>query len=178
MDFRSHKPSDAPAIESLFRSVFTESEGEQEGDLVGDLARELMATTDSKDLYGFVAVEGEQIVGAVFFSRLTFETDVDAFILAPVAVRTDRQSKGIGQELIRHGLRGLEKQEIRFVATYGDPAYYSKVSFRPISQDAIRAPFELSQPEGWLGQSLTGAPVEEMLGECKCVAALNDPVYW
>ncbi|NBD18218.1 MAG: hypothetical protein GVY04_19405 [Cyanobacteria bacterium] len=52
--------------------MFSQSEGEQEGKLIGNLAKELIATTNSRDLYGFVAVDGEQMIGAIFFSRLTF----------------------------------------------------------------------------------------------------------
>ena len=178
MEFRAYKPSESAAIESLFVSVFSHSEGEQEGALVGRLARELMAGTDSRDLYGFVAVDAEQIVGAILFSRLTFQKDIDVFILAPVAVHTDHQGLGIGQALITHGLQKLKKRGVELVITYGDPAFYSKVGFHPLSQDVIEAPFELSRPEGWLGQSLTDDPIEPIPGPCSCAEALNNPAYW
>jgi predicted N-acetyltransferase YhbS len=178
MEFRPHKPSDASAIESLFVAVFTESEGESEGALIGNLAKELIVSTDSRDVYGFVAVDRDKIVGALFFSRLTFEKSIDVFILAPVAVRSDRQGMGIGQNLIDHGLKELKRRGARIVITYGDPAFYSKVGFRPISEDVIRAPFKLSQPEGWLGQSLTDDSIEAIPGPCSCVKALDNPAYW
>jgi predicted N-acetyltransferase YhbS len=178
MELRAHKPSDSPSIEDLFASVFTAFEGEQEGALIGNLAKELMASTNSGDLYGFVAVDERQIVGAIFFSRLTFEKTIDVFILAPVAVDADHQGTGIGQALITHGLREMENQGVRFVITYGDPAFYSKVGFHPISHNAIKAPLELSQPEGWLGQSLTDETIETIPGHCACVKALNNPAYW
>ena len=178
MDFRAYKPGDSPAIEALFVSVFSRSEGEEEGALIGKLVKEMMATTHSPDLYGFVAVDGGQILGAIFFSRLTFEKDIDVFILAPVAVHSDHQGMGIGQALITYGLRDMERRGVSFVTTYGDPSFYSKVGFHPISPDMIAAPFELSQPEGWLGQSLTGDVIESIPGECTCVKALDDPAYW
>lgn len=62
MDFRAHKPSDAPAIERLFVAVFSKSEGEQEGALIGNLVKEMIATTDSRDLYGFVPVDGNRLL--------------------------------------------------------------------------------------------------------------------
>jgi predicted N-acetyltransferase YhbS len=178
MEFRAYKPSDSSAIESLFVSVFSTSEGEQEGALIGNLAKELIARTSSRDLYGFVAVDGEQMVGAIFFSRLTFDKDIDVFILAPVAVHTEYQGMGIGQALITHGLREMKKIGVRVVTTYGDPAFYSKVGFHPLSQDMIEAPLELSQPEGWLGQSLTDDSIEPIPGRCSCVKALDNPAYW
>jgi predicted N-acetyltransferase YhbS len=178
MEFRSHQPTDSLAIESLFVSVFSKSEGEQEGALIGNLAKELIASTSSRDLYGFVAVSGEQLVGAIFFSRLTFEKDIGVFILAPVAVDTEHQGMGIGQALITHGLRELKKTGVRIVTTYGDPAFYSKVGFQPLSQDMIEAPFALSQPEGWLGQSLTADSIKPIPGRCSCVKALDNRAYW
>lgn len=178
MEFRAYTPGESSAIESLFVSVFTKSEDEREGALVGNLAKELIATTDSRDLYGFVAVEGGQMVGAIFFSRLTFEKDIDVFILAPVAVHTEYQGMGVGRELIIHGLRGLKKRGARVVTTYGDPAFYSKVGFHPLSRNMIEAPFELSQPEGWLGQSLTDDSIAPIPGRCSCVKALDNPAYW
>ena len=178
MEIRAHKPSDSTAIESLFVSVFSKSEGEQEGVLIGNLAKELIASTGSRDLYGFVAVDEEQIIGAIFFSRLTFERDIDAFILAPVAVHSDHQGMGIGQALITHGLREMKKRGVLFVTTYGDPNFYSKVGFHPLSQDMVEAPLELSQPEGWLGQALTDDQIETIPGRCSCVEALDNPAYW
>ena len=103
---------------------------------------------------------------------------MDVFILAPVAVLTNRQGMGIGQALITYGLHEMEKRGVAFVTTYGNPAFYSKVGFHPILQNAIEAPYPLSQPEGWLGQSLTDEPIEAIPGHCKCVNALDNPVYW
>lgn len=178
MEFRAHRPGDLSVLENLFVSVFTESENEQEGNLVGKLAKDLMITTDSSDLYGFVAIEKEQIVGAILFSRVTFENDINAFILAPVAVATDFQSRGIGQALINYGLQQMKQSGVKLVISYGDPNFYSKVGFQQISQETIQPPFELSLPHGWIAQSLTDDPIEKMPGRCSCVEALENPVYW
>lgn len=178
MDFRRYTKNDSPAIVALFASVFTESEGADEGRLIGQLAKNLLEMTDEPDLRCFVAVDADQIVGAVFFSRLEFAHEIEAFILAPVAVHSDRQGQGIGQALINYGLNALKHQGVRVVLTYGDPAFYRKVGFRPISHEKVKAPFMLSQPEGWLGQSLSGDAIETLSGQCTCVEALRDPAYW
>ena len=178
MDFRQHTQNESSAIESLFSSVFAKSEGDAEGALIGNLSKQLMAETDEHDLYGFVAVDKSQIVGSIFFSRLTFQNDIEAFILAPVAVHSDFQGKGTGQALINHGLNVMRDKKVSIVLTYGDPRFYHKVGFHPISQETIRAPYELSQPDGWLGQSLVGNSIDVVLGRCTCVEAWNNPVYW
>lgn len=178
MIYRAYRAEESTAIQDLFLSVFTESEGREEGALVGRLAAELMAGTDRRDLYGFVAVEKGNVVGAIFLSRLSFEEDIDVFLLAPVAVHTDYQGRGIGQGLITHGLEELKKRGVAVVTTYGDPRFYSRVGFRPLSREMLQAPFPLSQPEGWLGQSLTGNPRVAVPGPCSCVKAFDNPAYW
>lgn len=178
MKFRAYQTEETSAIQDLFSSAFTESEGELEGTLIGGLAVDLINSTDQQDLYGFVAVDGERIVGGVFFSRLSFEEDIDVFLLAPAAVHPDYQGKGIGQHLINHGLRQLERNGVSLVTTYGDPGFYAKVGFSPLPREIIAPPRELSQPEGWLGQSLAGDTVDPIAGPSTCVDALDNPVYW
>ncbi|CAD7778098.1 MAG: hypothetical protein KIIPBIDF_00975 [Candidatus Methanoperedenaceae archaeon GB50] len=46
-------------------------------------------------------------------------------MLAPVAVSTEHQRKGIGQALINYGLDELKKRSVSIVVTYGDPSFYS-----------------------------------------------------
>ena len=178
MNLLSYRPDQAQEIEALFTKVFSASEGPSEGALVGNLAAELMATTEKQDLYGFVAVEQEEIVGCIFFSRLTFGSGISAFLLSPVAVHTALQGKGIGQQLIDFGITQLKAEGVELLLTYGDPGFYAKVGFSPIAEATIQAPLPLSAPEGWLGQSLIGSALEPIKGRPSCVGALNKPEYW
>jgi putative acetyltransferase len=178
MEFSSYKESETTEIKQLFDSVFTESEGQAEGSLIADLVLDLMSSTKEQDIYGFVAKDGKQIVGSIFLTRLSFDAPVEAFILAPVAVQTDYQGKGIGQKLINYGIEQLKEKGVELVFTYGDPDFYSKTGFRRITEDIVRAPRELSQPEGWLCQSLVGDEIAPILERPRCVEALNKPAYW
>ena len=178
MDFRLYTQNDSQAIVLLFASVFAKSEGEAEGTLNGQLAQNLFDKTDEHDLYCFIAVDEEQIVGSIFFSRLAFERGIESFILGPVAVHSDHQGQGIGQTLLKHGLSDLKSRGVSIVLTYGDPRFYRKVGFHPISPEKIHPPFALSQPEGWLGQSLSRDEIATLSGQCTCVEALSDPQYW
>lgn len=178
MHLSVYNPGQADEIKNLFTMTFTDSEGQSEGILIGNLAYELMTETDKKDLYGFVAVEREKIIGCIFFSRLTFESDICAFILSPVAVHTDHQGKGVGQQLINYGIKLLKDEGVELVMTYGNPDYYSKTGFRPVKEETVPAPLQLTYPEGWLGQSLSGNSVERMAGRSFCVKALSKPEYW
>jgi len=178
MNFDAYSRSDEDEIERLFVKTFSDSEGPAEGEMIGRLARDFINTTDKSDLYCFVAREDEQIVGSIFFSRITFECGINSFILAPVAVRTDFQGKGVGQKLIRFGLDDLAKDGVELALTYGDPAFYSKVGFQVVTEALIPAPLTLRQPEGWLAQSLTSSEIEIISGRSACVEALNKPEYW
>ena len=178
MNFSIFDSGQSQIVIKLFNNVFSDSEGEAEGELIGQLVSDLITTTDAQDLKGFVALSQNEIVGCIFFSRLTLEDNITAFILAPVAVSTNHQGKGIGQQLIAFGIQYLKEQGIDLLITYGDPNFYSKTGFHSISQACIKPPLRLSQPEGWLAQSLTGEIIEPIDGISKCVAALNKQAYW
>jgi putative acetyltransferase len=141
--------------------------------------RKLLAGTAPEDIFVFTAEEDGAIIGGIVFSQLTYEQDGrTVFVLAPVAVATRRQGQGIGQKLLAYGLRELRRAGVDIAMTYGDPNYYAKVGFTPVSEADAAAPYELNHPEGWLGQSLTESPMTPLKGPSRCVAALNDPVYW
>ena len=178
MEYTKAHPSDATEIERLFIKTFSDSEGQAEGDMIGRLARDFMSGTPEGDLYCFVAREDGQIVGSIFFSRITFESEIKAFILAPVAIQTEQQGKGIGQGLIRFGLDALLKDGVDLAITYGDPNFYSKVGFQSVTAAVVPAPLRLQHPEGWLAQSLKGDEIEPIKGKSSCVEALNKPEYW
>lgn len=178
MEFSTFRQADEAEIQQLFTEVFTESEGEAEGELIGRLVLELMRSTEPGDIFGFVVREQAEIIGGVFFTRLYFNQPVEAFLLSPAAVCSRRQGRGLGQRLLRYGLEELRKTGVALAFTYGDPAFYTKVGFQPITEDLVRAPFPLSRPEGWLGQALAGGLIKPLAGNSKCVKALNRPEYW
>lgn len=179
MDISTDYQTASDAIATLFTTTFTASEGPEEGALIGGLARRLIAETPAADLRVFIAWKDGVPVGCIFFSRLTFECDLrTVFILAPVAVATGWQGQGIGQRLIAHALDALRREGVDIAVTYGDPAFYSRVQFKPIRQADVPAPFALQHPEGWLGQSLTSSEIAVLKGPACCVKAFNDPVFW
>ena len=178
MEFLTFKSSKSEEIKKLFTNVFSDSEGQAEGELIGNLTYDIMTGTDAQDLCGFVATENEQIIGSIFFTRLTFENGVNAFILAPVAVHSSYQGKGIGQKLINFGINQLKENGVRIVFTYGDHNFYSKVGFKLITEKVAKAPLKLTYPEGWLAQSLVSDEVEPIAGNSYCVEAFNKPEIW
>lgn len=179
MDITSEFRADASAITDLFVRTFSASEGPEEGRAVGALAADLMATTGEDDLRVYVARNAEGIAGCIMFSRLTFAgDDRTVFLLSPVAVDPALQGRGVGQRLLRHGLDDLRARGVDVAVTYGDPAYYGKVGFSPVTEAKVPAPMPLSHPHGWIAQSLTERPLDPLRGPSRCVTALGNPAIW
>jgi len=178
MNYQAIDQSKQKEIAKLFTSVFSSSEGEEEGELIGNLSSELAADIDHDEIICFGAYEGKELMASIFFTRLTVNYPIEIYMLAPVAVSTNKQRKGIGQELISYGLNELKKHSVKVVVTYGDPSFYSKVGFQQLSENVIQAPLKLSMPLGWQGQSLTDEPIPIINERPLCVKAFNNPVYW
>jgi len=178
MNYQTFDKSKQKEVTALFTSVFTSSEGEKEGLLIGNLSLKLASSIDNEETICFGAYENESLIGSIFFTRLKFNSPIQVYMLAPVAVSTENQGKGIGQALINYGLNELKKRSVDVAVTYGDPSFYSKVGFQALSENIIKAPLKLSMPFGWLGQSLTGEPIPTINERPVCVKEFNDPVYW
>ncbi len=178
MKYSTYNPSNIEEIKQLFTKTFSDSEGKSEGMLIGDLSYDLLTSTDDHDLYCFVATENKQIIGSIIFSRLMFESEINAFLLSPVAISTSYQGKGMGQKLINFGINRLKENGVELAFTYGDPDFYSKVGFSIIAEKIVKSPLKLTYPEGWLGQSLVSDKIKPITGNSFCVEALNKPDLW
>lgn len=179
MEYSEDYETHATAIAKLFSDTFTASEGAEEGTLISILVRRLIEETPTEDLRAFTAWEKGELLGGIFFTRLTYEADSRiVFMMAPVAVATERQGEGVGQRLITHGLDTLRKYGVNIAVTYGDPSFYSRVGFKPVAEAELPAPQPLQHPEGWIAQSLTEAPLTPLSRPVRCVTAFDNPAYW
>ena len=172
-------------IRDLYQQTFGDSEGVEEGQSIGLLSHNIVEQTPARDIYVFAASDKKDaatgIIGCIMFTRLRFDDHpgITAFILSPVAVHTAHQGKGVGQGLLNFGIEALRStRSIDLLVTYGAPKYYGRVGFHQVSTDMVPAPFSLSQPQGWLAQSLTGRKLKRITGRSTCVSAFNKPEYW
>jgi putative acetyltransferase len=167
------------ALIELFAATFTASEGPKEGALIGDLVRDLLAETPTEDIRVVCAEVAGNPIGAAIFTRLTYPKDPHiVFLLSPMAVASESQGQGIGQALLTQALETLRSEGIQIAITYGDPNFYGRVGFRPITEDQARAPLPLSFPHGWMGRSLTEEQMPVLQGSSTCVSALNRSDVW
>jgi putative acetyltransferase len=168
-----------PALSAFFAATFAASEGADEGRLIGELVRDLLADTPDADIRLFTTEISGLTIAAGIFTRLTYLEDRRCvFLLSPMAVSPEHQRQGFGQGLLRNALTTLKSEGVDSVLTYGDPNYYTRIGFRPVSEDQARAPLPLSLPHGWLGQSLLGESFRPLHGPSYCVEALARPAIW
>lgn len=176
-----HRPY-AQGIAKLFETTFANAEGPEEGALIGALAASLLKTTAAEDIVVYCLLEGDAPRACAIFTRLSFPDDPrTVFILSPMAVSPDRQGRGVGRDLIAFALSDLRSRGVEVAVVYGDPGYYGRVGFLPVSEEVLHAPLPLSLPHGWLAQSLERRGSVEFApfrGASRCVEALTDPVYW
>ena len=179
MDFSQSYNEIRDDIIELFKAAFSASEGEEEGRLIAGLVSEIFATADDEDIFVFTAWDSGALAGCTIFTRLDYDQDDrTVFMLSPVAVATDRQGKGIGQDLLNFGLKAIRDRGVDVAITYGDPNYYSKVGFVQVTARQAQPPMKLQYPEGWLVQSLSSDHFDPLTGPSRCVKAFSNPAYW
>lgn len=126
MQIRLERPDDATTIHALTVAAFRGmpfSDGAEAGVVAG------LRTAGALTL-SLVATEGGEILGHVAFSPVTIDGEAgDWFALGPVSVWPDRQRSGVGQALIREGLRRLRAMGAGGCVLLGDPAYYARFGF-------------------------------------------------
>lgn len=102
-----------------------------------------------------MALEDDQVVGHVMFSRARLDTGVPLLALAPMAVLPDRQREGIGSELAREGLKRARRLDFAAVVVVGHAEYYPRFGFEPARPRGIEAPFAVPD-EVWMVHLLPG----------------------
>jgi putative acetyltransferase len=89
-----------------------------------DALREASALASS-----LVAVAGADVVGHVAFSAVGPPALQGWFTLGPVSVEPSFQRRGVGQQLIEAGLRGLRARRAKGCVLVGDHRYYQRFGF-------------------------------------------------
>jgi putative acetyltransferase len=91
-----------------------------------------------------VAEAEGQVVGHIFFSPVTLETEDRApamLGLAPMAVLPEYQNQGIGSHLVREGLNECRRTGCDAVVVLGHPEYYPRFGFVPASRKGLRCEY-------------------------------------
>lgn len=127
---RNEEPTDHAAVRAIIEAAFARPEE-------ADLVDRLRSNGDRE--VSLVAVEGDEVVGHILFSRM--DAPFRALGLAPVAVAPDRQRSGIGSGLIRAGLERARAAGWQGVFVLGAPGYYRRFGFDPPLAGGFASPY-------------------------------------
>ena len=176
MKIRTTINSDKDKIKQVYLDAFPDAKNK----LVANLAVDLLSEEFSPSVFSLVAENDNGIIAHIAFSPVTNlqNHNLVAYILAPLAVRTDHQKEGIGSHLIRQGLEQLSSTGINTVLVYGDPKYYGRFGFSEDLAKGFLPPCDLKFPHGWLGLTFNQANDQKLPIQLTCVEALNNPVLW
>jgi putative acetyltransferase len=128
---RNEESNDIEQVRAILRAAFPT---DTESKLV-DALRE-----NGKAIISLVAANRDAVTGHILFSPVstTPPSDAKGIGLAPLAVRPDVQSLGIGSQLIREGLHLCKKLGYDYCVVLGSPEYYPRFGFEKASSLGLR----------------------------------------
>ncbi len=136
MKVRPEKQSDHAAVRELNTAAFKQPD---EAEIVDRIR------ANCEEVLSLVAVEGDDVVGHLFFSPVALlkdESRQQGMGLGPMAVLPGRQRQGVGTALICEGLRILAEGDCRFVAVLGHSSYYPRFGFERASRYNLRSQWD------------------------------------
>lgn len=176
MNIRKVNATDADSIRTIYTSAFPEGEC----DIVSKIALQMLEEQSVPPTISLVAEHAGALIGHVAFSPVEIDSDikVQGFILAPLAVRSEHQKRGVGSGLVQKGIQQVSDMSAQFVFVYGDPQYYGRFGFAAEVAEGFVPPYPLKFPFGWLGMRLEKCDFPDSPVSINCVNALCDPNLW
>ncbi|NVJ91279.1 MAG: N-acetyltransferase [Methylocystaceae bacterium] len=170
MIIRAATPNDLTALLDIHRLAFEEDD---EADLVASLLKDQTAVP----VLSLIAEDEGEVIGHILFTKAKLK-DLNAYLLAPLAVLPERQFKGTGRRLIKEGLRQLNAWNVDLVFVLGDPLYYQQSGFEV---NAGRLGFIAPHPipkkhaDAWMVKNLSHTDV---IGAVQVADAISAKEYW
>lgn len=164
---RTEKTEDHKAVRRVNELAFARR---NEADLVDALR------ANARPYVSLVAIIDEQVVGHIFFSPVSIESETGAFTamgLAPMAVLPEYQNQGIGSQLVREGLKECERLGQDIVVVLGHPNYYPRFGFTPASLKGLRSEYDVPD-EVFMVAELRSDALDGRLGLVKYHPKFNE----
>ena len=143
LTIRPEIPEDIEAIRHINEQAF---EQKTEAKLIEKLRKRRVLTIS------LVAIQDSETVGHIAFTPVTIQSEnsnFEAIALAPMAVLPAYQRKGIGSQLVRHGLEECRCLGHEIVVVLGHPNYYPRFGFVLGKTKGIDCEFEVPD-EAWM----------------------------
>jgi putative acetyltransferase len=140
LTIRRESTADAPAIRAVTEGAFSDSEFGHQGE--AELIEQIRA--NCSDSLSLVACQDDDVVGHALFSPVEIRIGNRVATgkgLGPMSVAPSHQRRGVGESLVRFGLRLLTDRGIPFVVVLGHPTYYPRFGFQLASSFGIKHGF-------------------------------------
>ena len=137
MNIREEQPSDIEKIWEVNSEAF---ETEAEANLINALRN------SGCPYISLVAENENNIVGHILFTPVELSGDdnkLKIMGLAPMAVFSQYQNKGIGSKLVETGLELCKSEGYDAVVVLGHPSYYPKFGFVPSVKYSIKSEYDV-----------------------------------
>jgi putative acetyltransferase len=158
MIVRDERPGDEAAIGQVLATAFG-------GDAEVRLVQGLREAGDG--VVELVALDAGEIVGHVLLSRM--RAPFPALALAPLAVRPDRQHRGVGSALARQAIGRAKDEGWAAIFVLGAPGYYGRFGFDVPLAEGFVSPYA---GEHFMALALSPLPV--LRGELRHAPAFAD----
>ncbi len=141
MNIRQAAASDFPAIYDLVKTAFQTakvSDGTEQ-----DFVNALRARPTYLPALELVAQSGDgTLLGHVMLTETSLDTNggerLPALMAAPLCTRLQNRNCGLGAMLLHEGMRRARDMGYTCVFLVGDPAYYGRFGFRPVTAYGLR----------------------------------------
>ncbi|MGI9330400.1 MAG: GNAT family N-acetyltransferase [Gammaproteobacteria bacterium] len=121
--------------------------------------------TSAHDIVSLVAERQGEVIGHVFFSPVTLESDppLQGMGLGELAVAPDWQRQGVGAALTEAGIAALRGTRCPFVIVIGLPAYYPRLGFEAGSKYGLKCQWDVP-PESFMVRVLDPGALGDRTG--------------
>ncbi|WP_455376593.1 GNAT family N-acetyltransferase [Kaarinaea lacus] len=170
MKIRVEQEEDYKDIKALNDLAF---EGVVEGEIVDNIR------SSGAEIISLVAVEGDKIIGHIFFSPVTVvsgDTEIKGMALGPMAVLPGFQKQGIGSALIKEGIEILKNKGCPFVIVLGHEDYYPRFGFEVASNYGLYPEWEGIPDEAFMVLFLNKDVAGKVSGQVRYRIEFNEAV--
>ena len=175
IDIRFSKEDDSFAILELYKAAFPD-------ECIDNLVNDFFNDVTAKPLVSLVATDNDndRVIGHVLCSCAWLNTskeEIEASLLAPLAVHPDYQNKGIGGELINGCFKELANSNAKMVFVLGYPDYYNKFGFETAGVLWLDAPYPIPEKnaDAWMVKFIKKI---DFKGKLKVAKAIDKLEYW
>ena len=163
---RNEKEKDWAAVHAVYVSV---CESSAEANLVDTLRAQ------AHPIISLVAEDNKTVVGHILFSpvSLSGHPGLKVMGLAPMAVASAHQNKGIGSALVRAGLQRCKELQFGAVFVLGHPEYYPRFGFSPSMRFGMSCEYQAPE-EAFMAVELQSGYLRGKSGIVKYHAAFKN----